>query len=145
MTGDSPPPLSSSPGRRPHAFPKWLRVRTRREFDRVFEEGRSARGEGAVLICRRNELPYARFGVSVGRRFGGAVRRNRARRLAREAFRLDRERWPSGYDFVLVPRTPGFPDRLEEVRALLRDLARRAADRYEREGPRPSAQPRRGR
>ncbi len=66
-----------------------------------------------------------RLGVSVSKDHGGAVRRNKLKRLLREAFRLERQRFPQGLDLVLIPRqsTENFP--LAELRQELVQLVQR--------------------
>jgi len=54
----------------------------------------------------QNLLSYSRIGIGVGRRFGNAVKRNRAKRLCRELFRLNKYRIPKGIDIVFIPRQP---------------------------------------
>ena len=117
-------------------FPKRRIVRKRPEFDVVFDGGRRASRPATLLLALENGRGESRIGVSIARRYGTAPRRNRARRLVRESFRLDRDRWPVGYDFVAVPRAGGFPDTLAEVRALLLELAPSAI-----EGPRQRPRP----
>ena len=51
-----------------------------------------------------NQVEHLRLGLSIGRRCGNAVRRNRLKRLVRETFRLHRADWPGGYDLMVVIR-----------------------------------------
>jgi ribonuclease P protein component len=78
------------------------------DFDRVFREGRSHGNRYLVLYAfpRPDPTPDEplRLGVSVGRKVGGAVERNKVKRALREVFWSAAERLPDGYDFVLVAR-----------------------------------------
>jgi len=80
-------------------------LRRKREFDRVFSEGRTFRFPEMVVRAAPNGLPWSRLGLMVGRRHGSAVRRNRMKRLLREAFRLNRGLLRIPCDVVLVPNS----------------------------------------
>ena len=73
-----------------------------------------------------NQLDYARLGLVVGRRHGNAVRRNRIKRVLREAFRLSRDRLPSGLDVACAPRV-GREIELQGMIESLTKLGRRLA------------------
>jgi ribonuclease P protein component len=75
------------------------------EFDRVFRQGRSHAGRELVLyVFPREDYEPARLGLSVSRKVGGAVERNRVKRLLREAFAQEVHRLHAGTDVVVVAR-----------------------------------------
>jgi len=82
------------------------------EFERVYRQGRSHSNRYFVLhtfpreAAAAGEQLDARLGLSVSRKVGGAVDRNRVKRLLREAFALQRGRLPAALDVVIVAR-PG--------------------------------------
>jgi ribonuclease P protein component len=75
------------------------------EFDRVYREGRSHASRHLVVYAfPRADGEAPRLGVSVGRKLGGAVERNRVKRLLRDAFWARVDTLPAGLDFVIVAR-----------------------------------------
>ena len=83
------------------------RLRRRPEFLKAQQRGTRTRGRYLTLFVLPNSLDVSRLGVIATRRLGGATRRNRSKRLAREIFRLNKGR--PGLDIVVMPR-PGFSD-----------------------------------
>src|SRR5215469_15629994 len=106
------------------------------EFKRVYERRRSASDGLLIVYACENGLPHLRLGLSVSRKVGQATRRNRLRRLYREAFRLTRHEMPTGLDLVLIPRSREAP-ALDELKRSLPRLVAQAARKLSREA-RPS-------
>ena len=118
-------------------FLRRYRIRKSAEFRKVY--GRKARAsDQCLIVCAcENEFDHPRLGLSVSRKVGGAVVRNRWKRLIREAFRLNRFRLPQGTDLVVIPR-PGPPPAFRDVEASLCNVAWRAARRLKGQDKRSS-------
>lgn len=120
------------------SFPRGHRLSGRRRFAAVFA-GRMRKNAGPLSVAAvGNGLPHLRLGLSVSRKVGTAVKRNRIKRLVREAYRLNRAELGGGLDVVVVVR-PHEPLALEDYARLLgsavASLSREAARRARREGP----------
>lgn len=102
------------------------------DFRRVYDRRRSVSDDWLIVYACENDLPYLRLGLSVSRKVGGAVQRNRLRRLYREAFRLSRHDMPVGLDLVLIPRRPE-PPALEDLRRGLPQLVRQLQRKLQRD------------
>ena len=107
-------------------FPRSCRLRSRLDFGRVYRRRRSVSDERMIVFGLPNELDRSRLGLSVSRKYGGAVVRNRFKRLVREAFRLNRRELPAGWDLIVIPR-PGVELELPVIRESLIRLASRLA------------------
>ncbi|HEY2883354.1 MAG TPA: ribonuclease P protein component [Pirellulales bacterium] len=114
------------------SFPKQLRLRTRGDFRHVYER-RCSSGDGLLrMLGMLTELPHPRIGLSISRKLGNAVARNRWKRLLREAFRLSREKLPVGIDFIVIPCGAGEP-QLQPLQKSLVDLAWRLRKRLQKD------------
>lgn len=73
-------------------------------FRRLYASSGHANGY-LVLYARRNRSQYNRVGITVSKKLGGAVIRNRVRRRLREVYRLNEARFAPGWDIVVVARS----------------------------------------
>jgi len=109
------------------------RLVTGAEYRWVFRRGTRVDSATFLLVAAENRQGHHRVGLAAGRKVGGAVQRNRARRLLKESFRKSKQEAAGGLDLVLVAkreivgRTQGEVER--EFRECLRRLASRAAGR----------------
>lgn len=124
-------PATAQPNKR---FLSVYRMRRGADFQRAYQR-RCAASDGLLLLhAVENGLPHSRLGLSVSRKVGSAVVRNRWKRLSREAFRLSRESLPAGLDLVIIPKARRIPTRLQLEQSLA-SLARRLATRLKRNTP----------
>jgi ribonuclease P protein component len=104
-----------------------MRITRDADYRRVYARRCSVRDDVVQLCVCANELPHARIGLSVGRKWGKANVRNRLRRLFREAFRLSKAELPGGIDYVFIPCRADV--ELTELLESLPRLAEQAARR----------------
>ena len=116
-----------------YPFLKIHHIRSSLDFQRIYD-GRCKAGDQHLLVfASENELTHPRIGLSVSRKHGPAVARNRIKRLLREAFRYTREELPTGLDLVLIPRVNSGAD-LREYRRSLKRLATKLGKRLRESG-----------
>jgi ribonuclease P protein component len=109
-------------------FRRYEHLRRSAEFRRVYDRRRSFADQRLVVYACENGLDYTRIGLSVSRKYGSAVRRNRLRRLYREAFRATRAELPVGLDLILIPKgsvEPALLDLCESLRQLVAQASRK--------------------
>jgi len=83
-------------------FRRDRRLRRRPEFQQVYDRGIRAHGRLMTVFLLPQDVETTRLGIAATRKLGGAVQRNRAKRLVREVFRHHRN--PPGWHIVVVPR-----------------------------------------
>jgi ribonuclease P protein component len=104
-------------------FPKRLRLLRPTEFEHVFSSKNSASNSWIVLYAAPNDLEYPRLGLTVSRKAGGSVERNRWKRILREGFRLSQQSLPA-VDLICMPRGKT-PPALSEIQSSFVVLAGR--------------------
>ncbi len=113
------------------AFPKGFRLRKRREFLAVAAGGRRLGGRHFLFLVRRRDLGTSsvagptRFGITVTKKIGNAVIRNRIKRIVREGCRSSAPLFPGGFDLVIVARFSAATAASHETVAEIAQLARR--------------------
>jgi ribonuclease P protein component len=103
-----------------------FRLKRSNDFKRVRSSGKSYAHPFLVLIASPFAEPRVRIGVTAGRNVGGAVQRNRAKRVLREAFRFFLPRIRSGWDLIAIARAPLAEATLTELQEALAALLARA-------------------
>ena len=91
-------------------FTKQERLTKKKEFEKVFQEGKVIKNGKIVLYVMPNCLGVSRLGLVVSKKVGNAVRRNRVKRLLREAYRLNKHLLKISVDIVAIPRYSLPPD-----------------------------------
>ena len=106
---------------RPHEH-----IRRRADFEAIYQSGVKVSGRLMTMFVRHNQCDHARLGIAATRKIGGAVVRNRAKRLTRELFRHHKPRL--AVDVVVVPRREfldaPYPTLEREFDALLERAAK---------------------
>ena len=114
----------------PQGFTKAQRVRRRGEFQQVFNRGTRVHGRYLTLLMAPNTAGRARLGIVASKKLGGAVQRNRAKRLIRNIFR---QSIPlpgrQGVDVVVIPRRELFDAAYSNIETDFRSAVRRCAAR----------------
>ncbi|MDT8863018.1 ribonuclease P protein component [Alkalihalobacillus sp. MEB130] len=106
---------------------KEQRIKTNEEFSKVFKNGQSVANRQFVLykLPKEGQGPF-RLGLSVSKKVGNAVTRNRVKRYIREVFRLKAELLHSDADYVVIARNPAASMSSQEVEQSLLHVFRKA-------------------
>jgi len=129
---DSVPTRRNNPLKQNHRFPKTLRLRKQPEFDAVYQQNIFAADDVLVIqgICTNRD--HCRLGLSLSRRVGNAVVRNRWKRLIRESFRRNQHQMPKGIDIDVRPRKGAVCDSAKIEKSLI-NMSQLVAKRLNRQ------------
>lgn len=112
-------------------FSRDCRVRTPREFEAIYASGIYSADHLLVINALPRPDSQRRLGLSISKKVGNAVVRNRWKRLIRESFRCAGSKLPNGWDIVIRPKRGAVPDRFQIEQSLL-NLMRRLENRRPR-------------
>jgi ribonuclease P protein component len=109
------------------SLPRAERLRKRREFVAIQGSGRKLQTDHFLVFVQRGRTAEAapRMGVTVSRKVGGAVVRNRVKRLVREVFRRSKMLFPRGLDIVFVAKKSAETAEYEQVKREIEGLCRK--------------------
>jgi ribonuclease P protein component len=112
-------------------FPSERRIRKRREFSSVFDRGQRIHGRFFTFLLLQTPRDRSRLGIVASRKIGGAVQRNRAKRLIREMFRTEvrLSASASAIDLVVIPRRELLDAEFSAALQDFRNTLRRGLDR----------------
>lgn len=117
-----PTDLASAPEQ--FSFTKEERLLKRVQFLNVTEDGKKLLTRSFIVFLKPNNLAFSRIGITASRKVGGSVARNRAKRIVREFFRLNKSRIEKGIDIVVIAKREAAGKGFAEVsRELERVLA----------------------
>ncbi|MDR0886782.1 MAG: ribonuclease P protein component [Clostridiales Family XIII bacterium] len=102
-------------------------LRGAQNFSLVYNRGKSIGGKYVVVFYKRNGLAFSRRGFLASKKVGNAVKRNRARRLMKEAYRTGFGiQLKSGYDYIFIARNTIEGAKMQEVSRTLYGTLRKA-------------------
>jgi ribonuclease P protein component len=113
--GETPKRRDGQRGESRKTFKKHEKIRRRKDYSAIFQSGQRLHSKNFTVIINRNELEVSRLGLSVSKKVGEAVRRNRIKRLLREFFRLNKSILPASQDIVIIVRKDVSAKKYQDV------------------------------
>jgi len=115
-------------------FRKTEHLTRKKEFERVFDEGTVFKNNEVVLYVVPNDFQHSRLGLVVSKKVGNSPRRNRAKRLLREAYRLNKHLLKMHVDIIAIPRHPFSSDlKLSDIEDGFKNLLIKISETFTNE------------
>jgi ribonuclease P protein component len=111
-------------------FPKALRLHYKSDFDRIYKAKTAASDWLFIIFILPNNLQTSRLGLSISRKVGNAVVRNRWKRLIREVFRKNHQSFPMPLDLIVIPQRNAKITNEQKMKNSIRKLITKAIKRF---------------
>ena len=79
-------------------------VKSTRDFEKIIKTGKLTKNKYFILYSLPNNLPYARYGISVGKKIGNAVHRNKYKRIIRQIIDNCKKSYIKNRDYIIILR-----------------------------------------
>ena len=100
-------------------------LRKKDDIQAIYKAGKSVPERYVVLFYRKNDLPYSRTAFLASKKVGNSIQRNRAKRLMKESYRLNAEKFLEGYDLIFIARNTINGKKQKDVEKSLLNAAKR--------------------
>ena len=95
-----------------------------KDFQIIYKKGKSYANKYLIMYVLNNKEEENRLGISVSKKVGNSVVRHRITRLIRESYRLQKEKFQSGYDIVVIARSNAKDKSYDEIESALLHLGK---------------------
>ena len=90
-------------------------VKNTRDFEKIIKEGKCIKNYSFVVHSLENELPYNRYGISVSKKLGNAVFRNKYKRIIRSIIDNNKKNYINGKDYIIILRRGALDKSYKEL------------------------------
>lgn len=99
-------------------------IKKNEDFKKIYQSGKSYANKYLVMYVKKNDSETGRLGISVSKKVGNSVVRHRIARLVRESYRLNENKFHSGWDIVVVARQGAKGRNYFEINSAMLHLAK---------------------
>ncbi len=101
------------------------RIKRNSHFRYIYNRGKSISNDVLVLYTLKNNINSNRLGISVSKKVGNSVVRNRVKRLIKESYRLNKESFNKGYDFIFIARQKASLADYKKIQGAMKHLMKK--------------------